>query len=121
MENTKFEFYKLKVIYPPNKILNKLNIKFDTGKNFTTEESINFFRETHNLETLNFAGRNGWQIKAITNKEGGDGEIDIYYLQRNSNHSKFGKMTFREEYHESDLYKKHENQRKKIIKRQIHT
>ncbi|MEA2065286.1 MAG: hypothetical protein U9O66_03280, partial [Patescibacteria group bacterium] len=113
----KFEFDKLKVIYSSDKILVKLNQKFDTGQDFTIEESVMFYRPGHALACLNFAGQTGWQIKEVVNKETKDGEIDIYYIQRQSDHPNFGKKTFREEYHESDLYKKHKKEIDGMTKR----
>ena len=94
-----------------------MNRKFDTEQNFTIEESVVFWRPTHSIEALNFAGQIGFQIKAVVNKETKDGEMDIYYLQRQSDHPNFGKKTFREEYHESNLYKEHKNQIDKMTKR----
>lgn len=118
MESPKFEFDKLTIIYPTEKIHAKINAKFDSGKNFTIEESVFFWRPTHCIESLNFAGQNGWQIKAVTTKETKDGVKDTYYLQRDDSHLKFGKMTIREEYQASDIYKKHKKQRDDMTKRE---
>ena len=117
MENTKFEFDKLKVTYPADKILDKTNKKSQTGEAFTTEEAIWFWRPTSDLETLNFAGANGWQIKTVVNKETENGEVDIYYLERNSSHPNFGKLTLREEYQKSELYEEHRKKQDNLTKR----
>ena len=117
MKDIKFEFYRLKVIYPSNKELDNLNKKYDNGKNFTIEELVTFWRPTHDKEVLNFAGQNGWQIKTVINKETKDVETDIYYLQRDNSYSNFGKMTFREEYNKSNLYKEQERRMIKMTKR----
>ena len=116
MKNIKFEFDKLKVTQPTDKQLKITNRKSETGEKMTVEEAITFWRPTHDIETLNFSGQNGWEIKAVANKETKEGDIDIYFLQRNSEHPNFGKMTLREEYQQSELYKKHTEQWKKLIK-----
>ncbi|NTV31481.1 hypothetical protein HGA91_05905 [candidate division WWE3 bacterium] len=117
MEYPKFEFYKITIVSPSDKVLSKSNKKFDSGENFTVEESIWFWRPTHDIEVLNFAGENGWEIRAVTSKETNEGIEDTYFLQRNNMHPNFGKLTFNEEYHESALYKEHERLRAELRNR----
>lgn len=118
MESTKFEFDKLTVVHPAAKILAKSNAKFDSGKNLTIEEAVWFWGSTHSIETLNFAGKNGWQIKAVTTNKTKIGIEDTYFLQRDNTHLNFGKNTLREEYHASDLYKEHTKKRDELTKRE---
>lgn len=109
-----YEFTQIRVLYPSEKILGKINQKLDSDESLTTQESIYFYATTQGLEKLKFAGKQGWQIKAVCIEERSDGMSRLYFLERDSKHSNFGKE-LNDEYMKSGLHEKHLEARTSLV------
>lgn len=118
MKNTKFEFCVIEIEYLNKIVLNDINLKRLNKEIKSEQEASYVYLTNHGLERLAFAGSRGWEIKSVNRVNTDIGVSDIYYLQRSSEHERFGNE-FKIEYMDSKLREDQESAIKKVLTRDI--
>lgn len=98
--NEEFEFLTVRIQRPSSREWEEAQEDSKSNNKMIglQEARLIVFEELQYMD-LEQAGKNGWEIKAVTKTTNKDRETEVYHLQRSSNNSLYGNDTFSQDYH----------------------